>query len=176
MGQRPENGNTIPGGVLIFSSPWGSDRLNKRPVILSSTASIVIKRQGRELDTQIHLMWKFKRKSLYIFMARCSVNLTVNSECDKTTWTKQMFRSKKKLGCCVSNWKISGGSNESPRPVPGICLVPTKVYIILVNNQLDAQFFFLFVHFNSLHVSSNLVLIIRRISCINIISGMCHPV
>ena len=29
-------------------------------------------------------MWKFKKKSLYIFMARCSINLTVNNECDKT--------------------------------------------------------------------------------------------
>jgi hypothetical protein len=35
----------------------------------------------------------------------------------------------------------------------------------LVNNQLDAQFFFLYVYFNSLHVSCSLVLIIRRINC-----------
>jgi hypothetical protein len=33
---------------------------------------------------------------------------------------------------------------------------------------------FLYVYFNSLHVSSTLVLIIRRISCINITSGMCQ--
>jgi hypothetical protein len=33
---------------------------------------------------------------------------------------------------------------------------------------------FLYVYFNSLHVLSNLVLIIRRINCINTISGMCH--
>jgi hypothetical protein len=103
MGQRPENGNTIPRGVLIFSSPWVSDRLNKRPVILLSTANMVIKWQGRELDTQIHLMWKFKRKSLYIFMAQFSINLTVSNEFDKTTWTKQMFYSKKKAGCGLSN-------------------------------------------------------------------------
>jgi hypothetical protein len=32
------------------------------------------------------------------------------------------------------------------------------------------------VYFNSLHVSSNLVLIIRRINCITTTSGMCHPV
>jgi hypothetical protein len=43
-----------------------------------------------------------------------------------------------------------------------------------VNNQLDAQFLFPYVYFNSLHVSSNLVLIIRRINCINTTSGMCH--
>jgi hypothetical protein len=32
------------------------------------------------------------------------------------------------------------------------------------------------VYFDSLHVSSNLVLIIRRINCINATSGMCHSV
>jgi hypothetical protein len=47
--------------------------------------------------------------------------------------------------------------------------------IILVNDKLDAQFFFLYVYFNFLHVSSNLVLIIRRINCINT-SGMYHCV
>ena len=36
--------------------------------------------------------------------------------------------------------------------------------IILVNDQLDAQFFFFgYVYYNSLHVSSTHVLIIRRI-------------
>jgi hypothetical protein len=33
---------------------------------------------------------------------------------------------------------------------------------------------FLCIYFNSLHVSSNLVLIIRRINCINTTSGICH--
>jgi hypothetical protein len=47
-------------------------------------------------------------------------------------------------------------------------------YLILANDQLDAQFFFLYVYYNSLHVSSNLVLIIRRINCINTTSGICH--
>jgi hypothetical protein len=46
---------------------------------------------------------------------------------------------------------------------------------ILVNDQIDAKFFF-YVYFNSLHVSSNLVLIIRRISCMNTTSGVCHSV
>jgi hypothetical protein len=36
--------------------------------------------------------------------------------------------------------------------------------------------FFLYVYLNSLHVSSNLVLIIRRINCINTTSGIDHPV
>jgi hypothetical protein len=48
--------------------------------------------------------------------------------------------------------------------------------IIRVNDQLDAQFFFIYVYFNSLHVSSNLVLIVWRINCINPTSGMCHTV
>ena len=35
---------------------------------------------------------------------------------------------------------------------------------------------FLCVYFNSLHVSSKLMLIIRRINCINTASGICHCV
>jgi len=46
--------------------------------------------------------------------------------------------------------------------------------VILFNDQLDAQFFFVYVYFNALHVSSIQVLIIRRINCINAISGICH--
>jgi len=46
---------------------------------------------------------------------------------------------------------------------------------VLVNNQLDAQFFFfVYIYSNSLHVSSTPVLIIRRINCINTISGICQ--
>ena len=33
---------------------------------------------------------------------------------------------------------------------------------------------FLCIYFNSLHVSSNPVLIIRRINCISTTSGICH--
>jgi len=36
--------------------------------------------------------------------------------------------------------------------------------------------FYVFIYFSSLHVSSNLVLIIRRINCINTTSGICHSV
>ena len=46
--------------------------------------------------------------------------------------------------------------------------------IILINNQLDAQFFSVYVYFDTLHVSSNRVLIIRRINCTNMASGICH--
>ena len=35
---------------------------------------------------------------------------------------------------------------------------------------------FLCIYFNSLHVWSNLVLIIRGINCINTTSGICHSV
>ena len=45
-------------------------------------------------------------------------------------------------------------------------LLAVHLGIILVNNQLDAQFFFVYVYFSSLYVSSTHVLIIRRINCI----------
>jgi hypothetical protein len=54
--------------------------------------------------------------------------------------------------------------------------VITNFRKILVNDQLDTQFPFLYVYFNSLNVSSNLVLIRRRINCINTTSGMCQSV
>jgi len=47
-------------------------------------------------------------------------------------------------------------------------------HLILFNNQLDAQFFFVYVYFQYLHVLSIQVLIIRRYSCIHTISGICH--
>ena len=53
-------------------------------------------------------------------------------------------------------------------------LLTARLSIILFNDQLDTQFFFVYVYFSSVHVSSIQVLIIRRFSCINTISGMCH--
>jgi len=47
---------------------------------------------------------------------------------------------------------------------------------IFVNNQLDAQFFLVYVYFYSLHVSGSYVPIIRRINCINKTPGLCHCV
>jgi len=55
-------------------------------------------------------------------------------------------------------------------------LLTVQLGVILVNNQLDAQFLFKYVYFISLHVSSNLVLIIRRVNCISTTSGICHSV
>jgi len=57
-----------------------------------------------------------------------------------------------------------------------LCSVDASQGIIFVNNQLDAQFFFMSVYFYSLHVSSSHVPIIRRIICINMTSGICHCV
>jgi hypothetical protein len=57
-----------------------------------------------------------------------------------------------------------------------VCMWNTNIYLVPVNDQLNPQFLFLCVYFNSLHVSSILVLIIRRIICINTTSGMCHSV
>ena len=48
------------------------------------------------------------------------------------------------------------------------------ILVILVNNQLDAQFFSVYVYFDNPHVSSNHVLIIRWINFINTTSGICH--
>jgi len=48
--------------------------------------------------------------------------------------------------------------------------------IFFVNNQLDTQFFCIYVYFYSLHVSDSHVPIIRRINCINTTSGICHSV
>ena len=50
---------------------------------------------------------------------------------------------------------------------------PCILLWFLANDQLDAQFF-LCIYFNSLHVSNNPLLIIRRINCINTISGIYH--
>jgi hypothetical protein len=55
--------------------------------------------------------------------------------------------------------------------------IPVTVHlgIILINNQLDAISFiciYIFIYLDSLHVSSNLVLIIRIVKCINTSSGM----
>jgi hypothetical protein len=47
--------------------------------------------------------------------------------------------------------------------------------IIIVNNHLDVQFFFMYVYFYSLHFSGSHVPIIRRINCINT-SGVYHSV
>jgi len=65
--------------------------------------------------------------------------------------------------------------------------VTVHLGIILINNQLDAQFLLyiyiyiyinLFIYLDSLYVSINLVLIIRRVNCINTTFGIhvCHSV
>jgi len=55
-------------------------------------------------------------------------------------------------------------------------LLTVNLVIIIVNNQLDAQFFSIYVNFYSVHVSDSHVSIIRWISCINTTSGICHSV
>ena len=64
---------------------------------------------------------------------------------------------------------------------------PVIILIYLIHNQtykssvkfylmtnLTHSSFFVYVYFNSLHVSSTQVLIIRRFNCINTISGIFH--
>ena len=58
----------------------------------------------------------------------------------------------------------------------GEIVFPYILVPVLVNNQLDTQFFFIYVYFYSLHVSGSHVPIIRRINCINTTSGICHCV
>jgi len=53
-------------------------------------------------------------------------------------------------------------------------LLTLRLGIIIVNDQLDAQFFSLCVYLKPLYVSRIHALIIRRINCINTISGICH--
>ena len=53
-------------------------------------------------------------------------------------------------------------------------LLTVHLGIILFNDQLDEQFFCVYVYFNSLHVSSIQVHIIRRFYFINTISVICH--
>ena len=55
-------------------------------------------------------------------------------------------------------------------------LLTVHLGIIFVNNQLDAQFFFMYVYFYSLHVSGSHVPIIWRINCVNTTSGICHSI
>jgi len=55
-------------------------------------------------------------------------------------------------------------------------LLTVHLGIIFVNNQLEAQFCFMYVYFYSLHVSGSHVPIIRRINCISTTSGICHSV
>jgi len=53
-------------------------------------------------------------------------------------------------------------------------MLSVHLVIIFVNNELDAQFFFIYVYFYSLDVSDNHMFIIRRINCINMIYGLCY--
>jgi len=55
-------------------------------------------------------------------------------------------------------------------------MLTVHLAMIFVNNQLDAQFFFMYVYSYSLHVSDSYVSIIRRINYINTTSGICHSV
>jgi hypothetical protein len=57
-----------------------------------------------------------------------------------------------------------------------VLLTVQHLGIILVNNQLEAQFFLMYVYLYFLRVSSSHVPIISRNNCINTISGVCHSV
>ena len=46
--------------------------------------------------------------------------------------------------------------------------------LILVNNQLDAKFFFSYMFIPNLYMFRALMVIVRKINCINTTSGICH--
>jgi hypothetical protein len=48
--------------------------------------------------------------------------------------------------------------------------------LTFANNQLDAKFFFMYIYFYSVHAFGSHVPIIRRINCINAVSGICQSV
>jgi len=78
------------------------------------------------------------------------------------------------MGC-----RQNSQTTEEPRSLLTAQTEMTQMSIrqqIFVNNQLDAQFFFIYVYFYSLHVSVSHVPIIRRINSINTTSGVCHSV
>jgi hypothetical protein len=71
-------------------------------------------------------------------------------------------------------WTDLIDQEETKQKVIFYVLLTVHLGIILVNNQLDTHFFFVYVYFYSLHVSGNNVSFIRRINCINATSGICH--
>jgi hypothetical protein len=69
------------------------------------------------------------------------------------------------------------GSDAANRVSDFYVLLTVHLGIILVNNQPDAQYLFSYMfYFSSLHASGIYMPIIRRINCINTISGICHSV
>ena len=66
--------------------------------------------------------------------------------------------------------------SHAQRYVGFYVLLTVHLGTILADNELEAQFFFIYVYFYSLHVSDSYVPIIRRINCINTTSGICHSV
>jgi len=78
--------------------------------------------------------------------------------------------------CTVIYILCSSRGIEVPTTFPEVTQNIQRTHVgILVNNQLDTLFN-VFIYFTSLHISSNPVLIIRRINCINTSSAMYHSV
>jgi hypothetical protein len=65
---------------------------------------------------------------------------------------------------------------EMFKPYYKIRAVRNNFCVIFVNKQLDAQLFFMYVYFYSLHVSGSHVPTIRRVNFINTTSGIGHSV
>ena len=78
--------------------------------------------------------------------------------------------------CQKQNWRIwiicGTGTTECPQsPIPDHSWQFGQERFLLITNLTHC---FQCIYFTSLHVSSNPLLIIRRINCINTSSGICH--
>ena len=73
----------------------------------------------------------------------------------------------------LANFKLADLLSSRYKNAEFYVLLTVHLGTIFVNNQIDAQLFFMYVYF--LHASSSQVPIIRRINCINT-SGICHSV
>jgi hypothetical protein len=60
----------------------------------------------------------------------------------------------------------------SPQNHRGVCEANRKSSLTLANDQLDAQILIYLLQSSNVHVSSNILLILRRSNCINTACGI----
>jgi len=111
-------------------------------------------------------LWrKVKRKRNFINILFQLNDLVWKDKCDIGRWLFDRTKMNVKFWLSGFICIVLVVLKEKPR---------TVVFVLLVNNKPDAQLFFICVYSNPLHVSSNRVLIIGRVNCINTTTGICH--
>jgi hypothetical protein len=85
-------------------------------------------------------------------------------------------RHERKVFGRIKNYVVSFMYNFKTNLSAFYVLLTAHLVTVLVNNQLDSQFLFMYVYFYSLHVSGSHMPIIRRTNCIKMTSGICHSV